>query len=81
MTLPIYRRTSSHFVTLYRVQPDGTLTELGCYFGPSAHALADHQQQQDVLEIAAANAWFGLKPDGTSHKDHEHNNNNNQTQP
>jgi len=65
MTLPTYRRTSSQFVTLYRVQSDGTLAELGCYFGPSAHAQADQQQQQDVLSFA-------------EQTDHEQNNSSNQ---
>lgn len=67
MTLPTYRRTSSQFVTLYRFSEDGTLTELGCWFGPSAHAQADHQQQQDVLEHA-------------DQTDHEQNNSSDQTQ-
>jgi hypothetical protein len=52
MSLPTYRRTSSSFVTLYRLSEDGSLTELGCWFGPSAHAQADAQQQRDVLEHA-----------------------------
>ena len=68
MQLPTYRRTSSSFVTLYRLSEDGTVTELGCYFGPSAHALADHQQQQDVLSFA----------DQAHQTNHEHNNSSDQ---
>lgn len=67
-SLPTYRRTSSQFVTLYRLSEDGTVTELGCYFGPSAHAQADQEQQQDVLELA-------------EQTDHEHNNSSDHIQP
>lgn len=72
MILPTYRRTAASYVTLYRVQPDGSWLELGAYFStqahPSAHALADARQQEDVLQIA-------------EQTDHEQHNSSNQTQP
>lgn len=52
---PTYRRFNSYgFLRLYRVNPDGTQTQIGSFAGSDAPHRADERQREDAAKLATA---------------------------